>query len=104
MGSLDQVGTEGLFRDVVWWGTLEPLVAPLHLQQVPIGDAGVEVEGLITQLPVQEVNQLLCLLAADVSGRVVDQLFAIDADKVAAHGQLTGEDLHPHAGCFQYKK
>ncbi len=102
MGSFDQVGTEGMFWDVVRWGAREPLVTSLHLQQVPIGDPGVEVEDLITQLSVQEVNQLLGLLAADVSGRVVNQLFAIDANEVAAHGQLTGKDFHPHAGCFQH--
>src|SRR5690554_5584315 len=91
-----------MFRDVVRWSTLDSFVTSLHLQQMTIGDTRVEAESLVTQLLVQENNQLFCLFAGDVSGRVVDQLFSLNADQVATHGQLTGVYLHPHTGCFQY--
>ena len=88
------------------------LVAAFDLQEMTIGNACVEtdvtgfnhttaVERNHWQLLVERLDQFVGFLSRYVSGRVVFDNIAIEADDVAAHGHLIPFDGHLHRGCFE---
>src|SRR5690554_2242001 len=99
---LDKMGTKRCLRNIMGGCTGDVFVATLHLQQMTVGDAGVKTKQVVSDLFIQETDQLFRLFTADMTCRVVDQQITVDAHQVAPHRHLSGQDLHAHAGSLEH--
>ena len=80
---------------------MDVLVTALDNQQVAILDAGVDVYALRVEVLLQVLYQDVRLLRLQSAAGVVLQQRAIEADEVAAQGQVVVGQGHPDAGSLQ---
>ena len=99
---LDEQRTEGLQGYIVRGCAADALVPAAHDEQVAVLHAGVEVHTVVAQVRLKVFDEFRRLSGGDVSGGVVLQQVAVDADKVAAHRHVARLQVDAHAGSFQH--
>ena len=95
---LDQQGLPGLEGMVVGRGAFDALVASLDDQQVPVLDAGIEMNPLAAEFLLKETDEDIALFRAQVAGRVVFDFSVFEANQVAADGHIPVFEGNADAG------